>query len=104
MPTIATIIPIFSIIALGAFARRWGFIPKSFLEPANRLVYYLAIPAMVFRAIAGASLRRELNPTILLVTLACVLGVGVTVYLGAWLVLLLRFGLTPFGFGGNLHF
>jgi predicted permease len=85
MPTIATIVPIFAIIALGALARRWGFIPNTFLEPANRLVYYLAIPAMVFRAIAGASLQQELNPGILLVTLACVLAIGAVVFAAACL-------------------
>jgi predicted permease len=83
MPTLATIIPIFAIITLGAFARRWGFIPETFLKPANRLVYYLAIPAMVFRAIAGATLEKELNPGILLVTLASVLTIGAAVYAAA---------------------
>ena len=81
MLTIATIIPIFAIITLGAFARRWGFIPQTFLEPANRLVYYLAIPAMVFRAVAGASLQKELNLSILLITLACVFAVAITVFM-----------------------
>jgi predicted permease len=85
MPTIATIIPIFAIIALGALVRRWGFIPDTFLGPANRLVYYFAIPAMIFRAIAGASLQQELNPGILLVTLACVLTVCAAVFAAACL-------------------
>lgn len=69
MPTVSTIIPIFIIIALGAFARRKGFIPQTFLEPANRLVYYLAIPAMIFRAIAQSSLSTDLNLMVILITL-----------------------------------
>jgi predicted permease len=85
MPTLATIIPIFAIIALGAFARRWGFISDAFLGPANRLVYYLAIPAMVFRAIAGATLQRELNPVIMLATLASVFTICTVVFGAAWL-------------------
>ncbi len=52
MPIRTTIIPIFSIIALGWFARRRGMMPDSFIITANRLVYYLAIPALIFRAIA----------------------------------------------------
>ena len=84
MQTITTIIPIFAIITLGAFARRWGFIPQTFLEPANRLVYYLAIPAMVFRAIAGASLQKELDLIILLITLACVFAVAITVFMATY--------------------
>ncbi|MGA6925052.1 MAG: AEC family transporter [Desulfosarcina sp.] len=47
---LSTIIPIFSLVILGAIARKRGFLPAAFLEPANRLVYYLAIPAMIFRS------------------------------------------------------
>ena len=72
MSTIQTIIPIFAIIFLGVFARHKGFITESFLEPANRLVYYLAIPAMIFRAIAGSSLSSQLNPRVVAATLCCI--------------------------------
>ncbi len=71
MSTVSTIIPIFIIITMGALARRKGFIPEAFLEPANRLVYYLAIPAMIFRAIARSSLSADLNPAVILITLVC---------------------------------
>jgi hypothetical protein len=107
MPTIATIIPIFAIITLGAFARRWGFISQTFLEPANRLVYFLAIPAMVFRAIAGASLHKELDLTILLITLACVLVVSMVVFAAASLFRVKparRGTLTQCSFHGNLGY
>ena len=71
MATISTIIPIFIIIALGALARSRGFIPTAFLEPANRLVYYLAIPAM-----SSAPFRflhqHRIQPGVILITLACV--------------------------------
>lgn len=72
MSAIETIIPIFMIIALGAFAQRQGFFPQAFLGPANRLVFYLAIPAMIFRAISRSSLGDEMNVTVLTVTLASV--------------------------------
>lgn len=72
MSTIETIIPIFMIIALGAFAQRQGFFPPAFLGPANRLVFYLAIPAMIFRAISRSSLGDEMNVAVLSVTLASV--------------------------------
>ena len=45
--TIPTIVPIFVIILLGWLARVFGFIRAEFIEPANRLVFYLAIPAAV---------------------------------------------------------
>ncbi|MBC2710715.1 MAG: AEC family transporter [Desulfosarcina sp.] len=66
---VATIIPIFSLVILGTVARSRGFLPPAFLGPANRLVYYLAIPAMIFRAIANASLTRQFNPTVVWLTL-----------------------------------
>ena len=86
MPTITTIIPIFAIIAMGAFARRRGFIPETFLGPANRLVYYLAIPALVFRAISSASLQTEFNLAITLINLACILAVAVVVFVSACVI------------------
>ncbi|WP_157067568.1 hypothetical protein [Desulfosarcina cetonica] len=45
MQVFSTIIPIFAVVILGFIARRKGFMPPAFLEPANRMVYYLAIPA-----------------------------------------------------------
>ncbi len=82
MNIINTIIPIFSIITLGWFVRFKGFIQPEFLGPANRLVYYLAIPAMIFHAISKASLRANFDVAVLLITLLSVL----TVFAVAWCV------------------
>jgi predicted permease len=82
MSTIQTIIPIFAIILLGVLARQKGFITKPFLEPANRLVYYLAIPAMIFRAISSSSLSSELNLKVVIATLLCI----PTVFVLAWVL------------------
>jgi malate permease and related proteins len=73
MQILTTIIPIFAIIALGAVARRLNFIAQSFLDPANRLVYYLAIPAMIFRAISQSALGSEFNHQVVIITLGCVM-------------------------------
>jgi malate permease and related proteins len=73
MQILTTIIPIFTVIFIGWFARLKGFIPPEFLGPANRLVYYLAIPAMVFRAIAKASFRSHFNPGVLAALLGSIL-------------------------------
>ncbi|MBN2705717.1 MAG: AEC family transporter [Deltaproteobacteria bacterium] len=54
---ITTIIPIFMLIFLGALSRRLGFMKDDFIVSANRLVFYLAIPALVFRALSRAALR-----------------------------------------------
>ena len=80
MDITTTIIPIFSIVLLGWVVRRWGFMPTEFLGPANRIVYYLAIPAMIFRAISKASLGEEFHGAVLFISLAA----AALVYLAAW--------------------
>ncbi len=75
MNIISTIITIFAVIILVWFARRKGFIPPDFLAPANRLVYYLAIPAMIFHSISKASLKTQFDSTVLTVTLLAVIAV-----------------------------
>ncbi len=72
MEIVNTIVPIFGVILLGWAARQKGFIPPEFTGPANRLVFYVAIPAMVFSAIAGGSLKTDFNPAVLGCTLAAV--------------------------------
>ena len=75
-----TIIPIFAVITLGWFVRVKGFIPPEFLGPANRLVYYLAIPAMIFHAISKESLSARFDVAVLFITLLSVLAV----FAAAW--------------------
>ncbi len=73
MQIINTIIPIFCVIFLGAAARKRGVISEEYLAPANQLVYYIAIPAMVFSATAKASLTTNLNAQVLGLTLAALM-------------------------------
>ena len=82
MQVFSTIIPIFAVVILGCFARRRGFMPPEFLGSANRLVYYLAIPALIFRSVSKASFRTEFNPTVLLITI----GSAVLIYFCAWMI------------------
>jgi len=82
MDIISTIIPIFAIILIGYLARKKGFIQADFIGPANSLVYYLAIPAMVFRAISQAALNTHFNVGILMITLAMVAGSFVFAWIG----------------------
>ena len=69
MEVIVTIIPIFSIIILGWVARKRGFITGEFLEPANRLVYYLSLPALIFNSIAKTSFHEQFDALVLGLTL-----------------------------------
>ncbi len=72
-PILTTIVPIFSIVILGVIARVNGFLPSGFLGPANRLVFYLAIPAMIFRSIANASLTLQANSAVIWLVLTTLL-------------------------------
>ncbi|UCF31377.1 MAG: AEC family transporter [bacterium] len=48
-----SISPVFLVIGLGYLSRRMGFIPDAFIQSANRLVYYIAIPILVFGEISA---------------------------------------------------
>jgi predicted permease len=86
MQILYTIVPIFIIVLLGWCVRRRGILPSDFFRPANLLVYYLAIPALIFRAISGASIGENFHGDALFLTLAAV----VLSYGLAWLVCRLR--------------
>jgi predicted permease len=81
-----TILPIFVVIAVGWFAHAKAFMPATFTEPANRLVYYLAIPAMIFSAIAKAPFDEAFNPLVLGICLSVMLVITAGAFLSAaWL-------------------
>jgi predicted permease len=104
---VSTIIPIFAIIFLGWFVRHRGLVPAQLLGPANRLVYYVAVPAMIFREIATASFTEQFNATLLGCTLLPVLLVFVLSFAGGSLARIPRSGLGTFmqsSFHGNLGY
>lgn len=82
MEIVQTIVPIFLLIALGGFARKRGFLPPEFLGPANRLVYFLAIPALIFRATSRAPIEEHFHPGVLFATLSA----AAAGYALAWIV------------------
>ena len=57
-PTLAALLPIFALIALGWGCRRWHFPGDAFWQPLDRLVYYLLFPALLIRNFASADLGR----------------------------------------------
>ncbi|MBC2705397.1 AEC family transporter [Desulfobacula sp.] len=75
MNIFSTIIPIFIIIFLGLFAKQKRFITPDFLNQANRLVYYIAIPAMIFSSISKASLNTQMNLEVILITLVSLVAI-----------------------------
>ena len=53
---LVTIVPIFMVIFVGVALRPFGLMEEGFVRPANQLVYYVAIPAMLFREVSEAAL------------------------------------------------
>ena len=68
-----TIIPIFVVILLGGYLRYKEYLPSLMIKPLNQLVYYLAIPAMIFRELAEAPFGTFFNAHLLAGTLAPVI-------------------------------
>ncbi|MFH2059275.1 MAG: AEC family transporter [Pseudomonadota bacterium] len=69
MNIVSTIVPIFIVIFLGLIAKQRGFFTSEFLSQANRLVYYFAIPAMIFNSISKATLRTQFNLSVIMISL-----------------------------------
>jgi len=67
---LTTILPIFVIIFLGWSLRHIDFMQEGFVKPANRLVYFVAIPAMIFREIATAELAEHFRLVLVAATLS----------------------------------
>ena len=86
MQILYTIVPIFAVVLLGWAVRKRGLLSSDFFRPANLLVYYLAIPALIFRSISGASLDNNFHGDALFLTLAAVSAS----YGMAWLVCRVR--------------
>jgi len=72
MQILYTIVPIFIIVLLGWGVRKKGILPPGFFGPANLLVYYLAIPAMIFRSISKGSIAENFHGDALFLTLVAV--------------------------------
>lgn len=48
-----TIAPVFLVVAVGAWLQRSGFVSPGFLKEANRLTYWLGLPALLFVQLAA---------------------------------------------------
>ncbi|MFH0780639.1 MAG: AEC family transporter [Pseudomonadota bacterium] len=107
MEVIVTIIPIFAIIILGWVARKRGFITQEFLEPANRLVYYLSLPALIFNSIAKTKFHEQFDGHVLCLTLVAAAAIYLTADIAAriWKINPTRIGVFVQSSGhGNLGY
>ena len=73
MNIVSTIVPVFIVIFLGLVAKQRGFFTSDFLSQANRLVYYFAIPAMIFNSISKATMQTQFNLSVIMISLFTIL-------------------------------
>lgn len=71
---ITHILPVFSIIGMGYVLMQRHFVGEAFITAANRLVYYVAVPAMLFHEVARSSFSQNFHGGAVLSMLA---GLGV---------------------------
>ena len=81
------VLPLFALVACGYLFARLGLIGDAGLKGLTRFVLYLAIPALLFRSIAGGALHRNLE-----------LDVLVAYYLATFTVFGLGFAVARFGY------
>ncbi len=88
MGPIVRILPVFVVIGVGFLGRRLGLLPDAFQGPANRLVYWLAIPCLIFLKVVDAPFHEILRPVwIAAAVAAIVVWWSVAVVLSGWLPL-----------------
>ncbi|WP_438480417.1 AEC family transporter [Oleiharenicola lentus] len=99
--------PVFLLIALGAWLQRTSFVSENFLKEANRVTYWLGLPALLFSQLANSFQGASGAGLMLTVMLSATCAAIVVAYLVAWLLRLPGAALGTFvqgGFRGNLAF
>lgn len=102
-----TLAPVFLLVALGAVLQRTEFVSLNFLREANRLTYWLGLPALLFSQLAGSFQEAAgAKPMLGAMVTATVLTI-VTGYLAAWALRVPEAAAGTFvqgAFRGNLAF
>lgn len=65
LSVINTIVSLFAVIFLGVLARKRGLIPANLFGPINKLVFYIAIPSLLFREISRSPFHQYFDPPFL---------------------------------------
>src|SRR5688572_26309850 len=80
-----TLAPIFLLIAIGAVLQRTAFVSSAFLREANRITYWLGLPALLFSQLA-ASFHQAEGAKLMLGTMLTATAAAIAVaYLVAWI-------------------
>lgn len=74
--------PVFLVMVIGYFLRRIHLLNESFCAVADKFVFKVALPFMLFLDIAQSDLKQDFNPTFVLF---CMFGT-IIMFLGVWLI------------------
>ena len=64
--TILIVLPVFLVVAFGFSLRFTALITRDFLKQLNNLVYFVALPALLFHKISNADFSATFNPVLLI--------------------------------------
>ena len=87
-PVVAVVLPVFGTVVLGYALARWRLFSAEVGTALVRFMYYLAIPAMLFRSLASAELPAQIPWSYLFAFYLPALAI----FLGAMFLARLRFG------------
>lgn len=107
MQILNVLAPVFLMIALGAVLQRSAFVSENFLKEANRVTYWLGLPALLFSQLVDSFHRVGGAGLMLTAMLVATMAVIVAGYLMAWLLRVPGAAAGTFvqgGFRGNLAF
>jgi predicted permease len=102
-----TLAPVFLLVALGAVLQRTEFVSVNFLREANRVTYWLGLPALLFSQLAGSFQEAAGAKPMLGAMLTATVLTIVTGYLAAWAMRVPEAAAGTFvqgAFRGNLAF
>lgn len=68
MDVALNILPVFLVIFLGAGAKKLGFFPDGFVKAANRVVFYIGIPSLLFIKLSSAPFHETFDINLALIS------------------------------------
>lgn len=107
MQILNTLAPVFLLIAIGSGLQYWKWVSPGFLREANRVTYWLGLPALLFSQLAGSFQQGTGGGRMLAVMLGTTVVVILLGYGVAWLMKVPAPAVGTFvqgGFRGNLAF
>lgn len=77
--SVNAILPIFLLVLLGAVLKRFGWVDDSFCALADRIVFKIALPVMLFLEVAQSKVSDNLDPALILFLVVSVTATFATV-------------------------